>query len=205
MKQRNLQNCGWLGVLAVIFYFLHVIVGNILYNGYNPLTQAVSDLTANGAPSATAARILSGLYSVFVVAFSVAFYIFFRKRINSLITLGALFFLLMHLTSAIGYTAFPLSGAGFNNTFQDRMHLAVTAIVVVLGISALLLLATGFIKSKTHKLAGYLAIATLLLMMSGAIVSGAVPAIFGLAERITLYSLHIYIVILAIFMLKYKF
>ena len=39
------------GVIGVVFYFLHVICGGIFYEGYNPLAQAISDLTALGSPS----------------------------------------------------------------------------------------------------------------------------------------------------------
>jgi hypothetical protein len=67
-----------------------------------------------------------------------------------------------------------------------------------------ILFAIGFIKNKRHKTTGYLAIATLLLMGTGSILSGAAPAILGLAERISLYSLQIYVTLLAIFMLRYK-
>jgi hypothetical membrane protein len=203
-KQKLLKNLGCLGIAAVVFYFLHIIVGNILYAGYSPITQAVSDLTANGAPSEIAARTLSGIYGVFVVTFSLAFYIFFRGKLNPIFSLGALLFLIMQISSAVGYTAFPLSGAGYKGSFQDVMHIVTTVVVVVLGILALILLAIGFIKNKEHKILGLLAIATLFLMMTGAILSGAVPEIFGIAERITLYSLHAYIVILAVFLLGYK-
>lgn len=103
-KQKLLQYCGWLGIAGAVFYFLHVIVGGILYDGYNPVSQAISDLTANGVPSEIAARVLSGLYGVFNVAFLLAFYVYFRKKINRVFTLAALLFFIMGATSAIGYT-----------------------------------------------------------------------------------------------------
>lgn len=203
-KQNILQYCGLLGILGVLFYFLHILVGGLLYVGYNPVKQAISDLTAIGAPSELAARILSGIYGVFIMAFSICFYIFFRRKLNRIFSLGALFLLIMNVVSAIGYTAFPLSEAGFADTFQDTMHLVVTVLVVVLSIVALILLAIGFIKSKRYKIWGFIAIATLILMATGSILSGAAPAILGFAERISLYSLQIFTAILSLFMLRYK-
>ena len=52
MKNKKLINylC-LLGVLSVIFYLLHDIVGSMNYPGYNWMSQAVSDLTAKDAPS----------------------------------------------------------------------------------------------------------------------------------------------------------
>ena len=200
-KQKLLQNCGWLGIVAVTFYFAHVIVGNILYEGYDPITQAVSDLTATGQTSKLAAGILTNIYGFFVTTFSIAFYMYFRNKINRVFSIGAILFIAMNVSS-LGYAVFPLSDAGAMGTsFQDIMHLVVTVFVVLFGIAFLVLFAIGFLRKK-HKVMGYLAIGTLVLMMMGSIMTGAIPAIFGLAERISIYSLHIYIAILAIFMLR---
>ena len=49
-RDKNLiQWLALMGVVGTIFYFLHVILGEINYSGYNPLAQAVSDLTAASA------------------------------------------------------------------------------------------------------------------------------------------------------------
>ena len=34
------------GIIGVMFYFLHVIFGSLFYAEYNPMAQAISDLTA---------------------------------------------------------------------------------------------------------------------------------------------------------------
>ena len=50
----NKKLINWLcltGIISVIFYLLHDIVGAMNYPGYNPMSQAVSDLTATDAPS----------------------------------------------------------------------------------------------------------------------------------------------------------
>ncbi|MCL2264396.1 MAG: DUF998 domain-containing protein [Treponema sp.] len=39
------------GIIGAVFYFAHVIFGRIFYEGYNPFTQAISDLTAVNSPS----------------------------------------------------------------------------------------------------------------------------------------------------------
>ena len=44
------------GPLAFICYLLHDILGSINYPGYDPFAQAVSDLTAENAPSLWIAR-----------------------------------------------------------------------------------------------------------------------------------------------------
>ena len=203
-KHKLLQRCGWLGVAGVALYFFHIIIGNILYESYNPVTQTISDLTADGAQSQTAATVFSVLYGVFTTFFALAFYILFRKKINRIFSLGALLFFVMNFVSVVGYAFFPLSEVGGGKAFQDTMHIIITGVVVALSIASFILLAIGFIKTKKYKAMGILAIITLALMMVGSITSGAVASILGLAERVIIYSLQLYILTLSIWMLKYK-
>ena len=60
INKNRVQWLALMGVVGTIFYFLHVILGEINYPGYQPLAQAVSDLTAATAPSREIASALSG-------------------------------------------------------------------------------------------------------------------------------------------------
>lgn len=52
--KRNLINwIGILGVISLLSYTVAVIFAPLAYPGYNWLSQAVSDLSANNAPSRT--------------------------------------------------------------------------------------------------------------------------------------------------------
>jgi len=52
MRNRNLTNWFCLsGVIALVFYILHDVVGAMHYPNYDWMSQAVSDLTAVNAPS----------------------------------------------------------------------------------------------------------------------------------------------------------
>ena len=65
MKNKKLIN--WLclcGVLSIIFYLLHDIIGAINYPGYNWMSQAVSDLTAADAPSFVIASGFTKVYAI---------------------------------------------------------------------------------------------------------------------------------------------
>lgn len=176
----------------------------MLYEGYSPISQTISELTANGAPSELAARILSGFFGLFVTMFAVSLFIFFRKKINKIFTAGLLLFIIMNFISAVAFQIFPLPPTGITGNFQDTMHKSFAGIVVVLSIVSLIMLAIGFIKSKRHKLMEYLAIGTLVVMAIGSVLSGAIPSILGIGERICIYALQLYTVALAVFMLKYR-
>jgi len=202
-KQKFLQYCGYFGVLGIVCYFCHVIIGGLLYDNYDPISQAISDLTAKGSPSLIVARVFTAIYGICMIAFFTAFYLFFCKKINRVFSLGTMFLLIMQTVSFVGYTAFPLSEAGFARTFQDTMHLIVTIVVVITSITALILLAIGFFRAK-HKRLGIGAIVTLFCMMFGSILLGAVPQVMGIGERLNIYALHIYFGILAVWLITYK-
>jgi hypothetical membrane protein len=191
------------GIISVVFYFLHVVLGTLLYPGYNPMSQAVSDLTASNSPSRNIAFVFSLLYGLFSLVFSIYFYIYFKQAINTPITLGAAFLCLMTIVS-FGYTFFPLSESGYAGTFQDKMHMAVTAAVVLCTIISLVLFTIGFFKTADHKLLGFISAGTFLLLLTGSVLMKLLPReFFGIAERINVYAIVLYIGILSWWMNSY--
>jgi hypothetical membrane protein len=192
------------GVIGVFFYFLHVILGTLFYEGYNPMAQAISDITASNSPSRNIVMPFSFLYGIFTVIFSTYFFVFFKQKINRFVTFGAGFFCSMTIVSFLGYTFFPLSEAGYAGTFHDKMHLAVTIIVVLFTITALLLFIIGFFKTEKLKYLAIISLCTFLLLLTGSVLINILPKeFFGMAERINVYSIVIYTGILSFWMYKY--
>jgi hypothetical membrane protein len=193
-----------LGIFSVAFYFLHVILGEIFYEGYNPLAQAISDLTASSSPSKNIARLFSMFYGICAVTFSIGFFVYIRNKINKAVTVSAFIFCTMNIVSFFGYTIFPLSESGYAGTFQDKMHMVVTVLVVLLTIVSLVLYTIGFFRAKEHKWLGVISISTLVILMAGAMLINTVPKeYFGVAERINVYSIILYTGILSLWMKKY--
>jgi len=204
MKNKIVKLIPLLGIFSVILYFLHVILGEIFYEGYNPLAQAISDLTASNSPSKNIARPFSTLYGICAVTFSVGFFAYLRNKINKAVTVSSFIFCIMNTISFFGYTFFPLSESGYAGTFQDKMHLIVTVLVVLLTIVSLVLYSVGFFRAKRHKWLGIISISTLLILMAGAMLINIMPKeYFGVAERINVYSIIIYTGILSLWMKKY--
>ena len=201
MKNKIVKLIPFLGIFSVIFYFLHVILGEIFYRGYNPLAQAISDLTASNSPSRNIARLFSMFYGICAVSFSIGFFIYLKNKVNKAINVSSFVFCLMNIVSFFGYTLFPLSESGYAGTFQDIMHLAVTILVVLLTIVSLIIFSIGFFRAKKHKWLGIISICTLLILMVGAMLINIVPKeYFGVAERINVYSIIIYTGILSLWM-----
>lgn len=51
-----------LGMIGVVAYLLHTILGRILWPEYNPITTDISSLTAIGAPNRDFLMIFSAIY-----------------------------------------------------------------------------------------------------------------------------------------------
>jgi hypothetical membrane protein len=192
------------GVIGVLFYFLHVILGTLFYEGYNPMAQAISDLTASNSPSKSIARLFSMFYGIFTVVFSTCFFVYCKQKINRFVTFGAGFFCIMTIVSFLGYTFFPLSESGYAGTFQDIMHMAVTIIVVLFTIIALISFITGFFRTEKLKYLAIISLCTFLLLLTGSMLMNILPKeYFGIAERINVYSIVIYTGILSLWMYRY--
>jgi hypothetical membrane protein len=110
----------------------------------------------------------------------------------------------MTVISFFGYTFFPLSEVGYAGTFQDKMHVIVTVLVVLFTTISIILYSIGFLKTNKYKCLGIISICTFVLLIAGVILLNILPKEFlGLTERINVYSIVIYTGILSFWMNKY--
>ncbi len=186
------------GIFAIVFYVLHDIVGALNYPGYKWMEQAVSDLTATDAPSRTVAGGLTTIHGIFNCV-CCAFIVVLVRNERKSFRIGVYLFALMHAISAIGYSLFPLTGSGYDGSFRSFIHVyVVTVLVVFLAISSLILIAVGSFKDKNKKL-GILAIIALALMMTTPISFSVPKEIFGIIERLTVYSSVLFTGVLSVY------
>ena len=177
------------GPLALVCYALHDILGALNYPGYDPLTQAVSDLTADSAPSLWISQPLSRVFGAFSILCACAACFYLAKRVNRLQYSGVIVYAVMNAVSAVGYTLFPLTDAGLPDGFQNVMHIVVTVIVVAASVGSLVLVGVGGLLKRGDRALGAAAWAAFALMLAGAVGSGAAPrAVFGVFERFSTYS-----------------
>lgn len=201
--KRKLIN--WLclsGIIALVFYQLHDMIGAIYYPNYNWLSQAVSDLTAIDSPSFIIASSYTAIYGIFSCLCCVLVSVLIEEEKSKLLRLGVYLFTIMNFISAIGYSLFPLSSSGFENSFQSIMHTyVITILVVLLSIVSLMFIAIGCLNGgNKHKYLGMFTILSLLFMFAGAVGVGIVPKeYFGVAERFSTYSAVVFNAILGIY------
>lgn len=181
---------GLLGVIALISYAAAVIFSPLDYPGYNWMKQAVSDLSAENAPSKMLWKQLAALYDKCTLVCLMAVCVFIKGKLNKPLRAGIYLFTVMSWISGIGYAMFPLSDSGNAGSFQDTMHVyVVTPLVVMLSIASLVVVMVGGFRDRRWRYLAIGAAVALAMMFAGAIGSGAVPkAYFGIAERFSVFA-----------------
>ena len=189
MNEKLIRNLELLGIVSLLSYTAAVVFSPLMGPGYNWKAQAVSDLSAESAPSRTlwiqlsAGYMPCGIVCVTVCCAAV------KGRYNRIVRMGVYLFAAMSWVSTVGYTMFPLTAAGLSGQFQDVMHLVVTAAVVLLSLSSLAMIAFGGLAQKGFPSLGWWALAALTLMMTGAVGTAMVPpAFFGIPERFSVFA-----------------
>jgi len=189
------------GMLAPVFYALHIVLGGFLWQGYSQIRQPISDLTATGAPDRLLLQGILYVYGSLLVVFAAAAYLHFRKSGNNMIKAAMLVFIAAQIVS-VSYWFFPEDMAGAQATFAGTMHLAVTGLIVPLTILTPLLSGLAFRKIKGFEpLAPYSYVTSAVLLVAGGltvILMANRSQVFGLFERINIGSYQLWIFIFAL-------
>ena len=192
MDKKLINWLGLTGILALISYAAAVVFAPMAYPGYDWMAQAVSDLSAEAAPSRVLWNQLAAVYNIcnVVCVTCASVYVSENRTFSKLFRVGVYLFTAMNWISAIGYAAFPLVDSGKEiASFQEVMHIVVTIAVVLLSIASLVVLIVAGVKdARARGIAIWAAIA-LAMMLVGAIGQGAVPAqYFGIVERFSVFA-----------------
>ena len=206
MNRKLINWIGLTGLIALISYSVAVIFSPAAFPGYNWMAQAVSDLSAETAPSRLLWNQLSAPYSVCnsLCITCVTIFVADNKIGSKLFRLGIYLFTLMSWISSLGYRMFPLADSGKEiASFQEKMHIVVTIAVVLLSIvSLVILIVAGFKKGGMRSIGIWAAIA-LAMMFVGAIGKSAVsPDYFGVVERFSVFAAVGFNAVLGVFLFK---
>ena len=192
MNKKLINWLGLTGVLALISYAAAVVFAPMAYPGYDWMAQAVSDLSAEAAPSRVLWNQLAAVYNIcnVVCVTCASVYVSENRTFSRLFRVGVYLFTAMNWVSAIGYAAFPLADAGKDiASFQETMHIVVTVAVVLLSIASLVVLIVAGVRDADARGIAVWAAIALAMMMVGAIGQGAVPPqFFGIVERFSVFA-----------------
>ena len=190
VKKKNFLNyCGLLEIVALLSYTVAVVFSPLDYPGYNWMAQAVSDLSAANAPSLRLWNQLSSLYNISILICAMMVCAGIQGKGSRLLRSGIYLFTAMEGISAAGFSMFPLSDSGYAGTFQDKMHILSTILVVLLSIVSLVILIIAGVKRKEYRSFGVFAGIALGMMLVGALGMNIVPEeYFGVVERFSVFA-----------------
>lgn len=195
MKQKIKILTFGFGMISVLIYVLHIILGGILWKEYNHLQQPISDLTATGAPDRFLLLIFTNIYGILALIFAISFTVFESKKYNRLVFLGGLSFILLHIVS-ISYSFFPQDLPGAAVSFNGIMHLVVTILIVPFTILTPFLMGFGFRKINGWHIFGNFSLICGIIILLFGFLSGLFFAnrfpYFGLIERLNIGTLQIW-------------
>ena len=199
---RFLLICGILA--APIFILTDIIAATLIYPGYDYSAQQVSELSAIGAPSRDFWMIMGYPYNLLTLAFAGGIWLAAGRRTGLKVT-AALIVLFAANSFLWGWIA-PMHMRGTRFTETDTRHIAfaVSAVVLMVGFITAGALALG------RKFRIYSGITVAGMLTAGGIVSTQIAAIaanqptpwMGLVERVSVYSPMIWMLVLAIVLLR---
>jgi uncharacterized protein DUF998 len=196
------------GILSSVLY--GTMITAIRYEGYNPISQVPSELTAIGAPTRPLWMLLGPVYDVLVVAFGVGVWMSVSRK-RTLRVVGGLFVGF----GILGGLAWPFASmhqrevlAAGGGTLSDTLH-------VILGLMTVLfmLVAIGFGAASFGKgFRLYSILTILILFVFGALTGLDSPRLqanlptpwIGLWERISIMGFLLWVVVLAIALLRVR-
>ena len=196
------------GIIGPLVFLLNDIIGSIITKGYNPIINAVSELTQAGAEHAYLLSLLFLIAALFLVIFGIGIFLKYKDRRHKLIFIGSIAIMLLGSFSGLSGTIFPMDHFNVDSTFAGTMHIVLTGLNIVLLILALLLIGIGLYEEKQWKFFRLYSVLTVLIMVIfGALTSALVMndiELLGLFERVTIYAYQLWLVILAILLIKEK-
>lgn len=190
-----------LGMVGVVAYLLHTLVGQLLWPEYNPITTDISSLTAVGAPNRGLLMAITAIYGFATILFVIGMVIKSFRKYHGAVRAGWIILLIMNLVSMFGYGLFPLSGDKTQMSFSNLMHIVVTVIVVFTTIAAGFVLTAGYWRQEKKKKLGIFTLTMAIIIT----ITGALNPIgmannwnvLGLTERAVIYSLQLMMFVLS--------
>lgn len=200
------------GVLSSLLYVATDILGGLRYPGYSFASQAISELAAIGAPSKPLVSPLFLVYDVLALAFAVGVLLVAGRNRALRITGGLLLARAIlgvgtGLAERLGLFSLALANQrGAGTLAGDLPHIVLTAAIVVLFVVAIAF--GAFALGKRFRIYSFATIATVLLLSvltgpyAARAAAGQPTPGFGILERIDVYSLMLWVGVLAVALLR---
>jgi hypothetical protein len=193
------------GIVSSLFYAGMDVIGGTRWQSYSWISEEFSRLSAIGAPSRPLHLVLSPVYTVLVVAFGLGVWWSTGRRRALRVVGGAL--VVYGVNSLLWPQFFPEDLTAPVSAFTNTMHIIIAGVVVLCWMLILGFGATAF--GKRFRL--YSIVTLLIVLVFGGVLTGQQAATLaagqpapwiGLTERINIYSFYLWMVVLAITLLR---
>lgn len=196
--RRGLLVCG---ILASLLYAAMNVLAVLLFEGYSPVNQTVSELSAIGAPTRVLWNVLGIVYDLLVIAFGWGVW----KAAGPNRALRTVSWLLV-AHGLIGFVWPPMHARGEGSSLTDTMHIVVSVAAILI-----MLLTIGFGSAAFGRSFRLYSLATLLVHlvfgiragMDGPRIAANLPTPWvGVWQRINIGAYLLWVVVLAAILLR---
>jgi hypothetical protein len=193
------------GILSSVLYVGIDILAAMRWEGYSYASQAISELSAIGAPTRSLWIAMTFLFNPLLVAFGIGVWLSAGFK-RSLRVTG----ILLAVWGALGFVwlFFPMHLRGAIGSATDTMHLVMAGVTVLL-MTLFIAFGSGA-RGKRFRLYSILTILAMLIF--GALVGLQAPRVaaqlptpwMGVMERVSVYSPMLWVLVLAVMLLRVK-
>lgn len=191
------------GLLSSLLYLAADIFAALRYPGYDYGAQAISEMSAIGAPTAELLAPFYTLYSILFALFGAG--VWLAAGPGRTLRVSAAFITAVSALG-IGWAIFPMHARGAERTLTDTMHLVMGAASTILLIGAIVSGAAAF----GRKFRLYSTVTVLVMLGFGYLMSLDVPRVaagqptpyLGITERITMAAWLIWMAIFPVALLR---
>lgn len=193
------------GILSSLLYCITDLISVAVWNDYDYKSQTVSELFAIDAPTKTFVVICFVIYALLIYAFGVGIWLT-SNGIRSL-KFAALLIVGKEILGLIGTLFFPIHLRGVEGNYSDFMHGIITATGVLLFMFPAMIAGAIAIKGVFRiysivTMALFIVFGVLAGIMQPQLAANLPTPMMGIWERINIYGYMLWIVILAIILLR---
>jgi Protein of unknown function (DUF998) len=201
VTERVLLSCG---IVSSLFYAAMDVIGGTRWQSYSWISEEFSRLSAIGAPSRPVILALSPIYSLLVVAFGLGVWRSAGRRRALRVVGGAL--VVYAVVSWLWPQFFPEDLTAPVSALTNTMHIILAGVTVFSWMLILGFGATAFGKGfRLYSIVTLLIVLVFggaLTSMQAAAMAAGQPTWIGLTERINIYSFMLWVIVLAIGLLR---
>ncbi|SDX99427.1 Protein of unknown function [Evansella caseinilytica] len=193
------------GILSSLLYVGTDILAAMQWEGYSYTSQAVSELSAIGAPTRPFVVSLFSIYNVLVIAFGLG--VLWGTKIGKRpLRVAGILLIGYGIVGQVTLLFFPMHLRGAEKSITDTMHATLTGVLVLF-----ILLFIWFAAAALRKRFRLYSVGTILILflfgilagLNGSRLEAQLPTPWlGVMERVKIYSSMLWVLVLAIVLLQ---